>query len=196
MPESAAVRDVPRAASSTSSAGSCSARGSDRDGEAGGAGRTVGTTTAAGTPGARLALKRFGHFSGSITRNGAALGNVVSAEITYANNPRPHRDHPERRPHRRRRSFDRRADRPGRGALRRLVRSVSQAIARRSCELEFAYNLPAGGLHLHAHAICLPRPRIGSPDRRACRRPSTGEAARDPRHRPDVRCHPVNDVEG
>jgi hypothetical protein len=44
-------------------------------------GETVGTTTAAGTP-AELALKRFGHFNGSITRNGAALGNVVSAEIT------------------------------------------------------------------------------------------------------------------
>ena len=48
-------------------------------------GETVGTTTAAGTP-AEPALKRFGHFNGSITRNGAALGNVVSAEITYANN--------------------------------------------------------------------------------------------------------------
>ena len=48
-------------------------------------GETVATTTAAGTP-AELGLKRFGHFNGSITRNGSALGNVVSAEITYANN--------------------------------------------------------------------------------------------------------------
>ena len=48
-------------------------------------GETVGTTTAAGTP-AEPALKRFGHFNGSITRNGSALGNVVSAEVTYANN--------------------------------------------------------------------------------------------------------------
>ncbi len=48
-------------------------------------GETVGTTTSAGTP-AALGLKRFGHFNGSITRNGTALGNVVSAEITYANN--------------------------------------------------------------------------------------------------------------
>ena len=29
-------------------------------------------------------MKRFGHFNGSITRNGSALGNVVSADITYA----------------------------------------------------------------------------------------------------------------
>ena len=48
-------------------------------------GETVGTTTSAGTP-AALELKRFGHFNGSITRNGSALGNVVSADITYANN--------------------------------------------------------------------------------------------------------------
>ena len=32
------------------------------------------------------ALKRFGHFNGSISRNGPPLGNVVSAEITHANN--------------------------------------------------------------------------------------------------------------
>ena len=48
-------------------------------------GETVATTTAAGTP-AEPTLKRFGQFNGSITRNGTALGNVVSAEITYANN--------------------------------------------------------------------------------------------------------------
>ena len=48
-------------------------------------GETVGTTTSAGTPTA-LELQRFGHFNGSITRNGSALGNVVSADITYANN--------------------------------------------------------------------------------------------------------------
>ena len=45
----------------------------------------MGTTTSAGTP-ATLELKLFGHFNGAITRNGTALGNVVSADITYANN--------------------------------------------------------------------------------------------------------------
>jgi hypothetical protein len=48
-------------------------------------GETIATTTGAGTP-AELGLKRFGHFNGAISRNGSALGNVVSAEITYANN--------------------------------------------------------------------------------------------------------------
>ena len=51
-------------------------------------GETVVTTTSAfgapASPPAALELKRFGHFNGSITRNGTALGNVVSAQIIYA----------------------------------------------------------------------------------------------------------------
>jgi hypothetical protein len=43
------------------------------------------TTTAAGTP-TEAVVSRFGHFNGSILRNSAALGNIVSAELTYANN--------------------------------------------------------------------------------------------------------------
>lgn len=38
-----------------------------------------------------LALQRFGHFNGAITRNGTPLGNVISAEVTYSNGPRPDR---------------------------------------------------------------------------------------------------------
>lgn len=33
-----------------------------------------------------LGLQRFGHFNGTVKCNGSALGNVVSAEITYSNN--------------------------------------------------------------------------------------------------------------
>jgi hypothetical protein len=47
-------------------------------------GENVAATTAAGTPTA-LALQRFGHFNGAITRNGSPLGNVISAEVTYSN---------------------------------------------------------------------------------------------------------------
>ena len=52
-------------------------------------GETVAPTSAFGEPAShppRWRCKRFGHFNGAITRNGTALGNVVSAEITYANN--------------------------------------------------------------------------------------------------------------
>ena len=46
-------------------------------------GEAIATTTAAGTPTA-LGLQRFGHFNGVVQRNGTALGNVVSTEITYS----------------------------------------------------------------------------------------------------------------
>ena len=47
-------------------------------------GESVAAATAAGTP-TSLALQRFGHFNGAITRNGSPLGNVISAEVTYSN---------------------------------------------------------------------------------------------------------------
>ena len=122
-------------------------------------GETVGTTTSAGTP-AALALQRFGHFNGAITRNGTPLGNVVSAEITYANN------------------LDRietiRADGridgadPSIAALTGRIEVrfadqvlVDQAINGEPCAMEFAYVLPSGeSFTFTVHAVYLPRPRI------------------------------------
>ncbi len=122
-------------------------------------GETVSTTTQAGTP-AELDLIRFGHFNGAIKRNGTALGNVISTEITYANN------------------LDRietiRADGmidgadPSIAALtgRTEVRFadstlVTQAINGTPCELEFSYNLGSGeSLTVTVHAVYLPQPRI------------------------------------
>jgi hypothetical protein len=122
-------------------------------------GETINTTSQAGTP-AELDLIRFGHFNGAIKRNGTALGNVISTEITYANN------------------LDRietvRADGmidgadPSIAALtgRTEVRFadstlVSQAINGTPCELEFSYTLISGeSFTFTAHAIYLPRPRI------------------------------------
>ena len=122
-------------------------------------GEAIGTSTAAGTP-TNIALKRFGHFNGSITRNGSNIGNVVSADLTYANN------------------LDRietiRADGkidgadPSIAALTGNVvvrfadqTLVTQAISGEACELEFSYTLPTGEtLTLTAHAVYLPRPRI------------------------------------
>jgi hypothetical protein len=122
-------------------------------------GETVGTATSAGTP-ADLALQRFGHFNGAISRDGAALGNLVSAEITYANN------------------LDRietiRADGkiegadPSIAALTGRIEVrfadttlVNQALNGDPCEISFAYALPSGeSLTLTAHAVYLPRPRL------------------------------------
>jgi hypothetical protein len=122
-------------------------------------GEEIATSTAVGTP-ANIALKRFGHFNGSITRNGANIGNVVSADLTYANN------------------LDRietiRADGkidgadPSIAALTGNVvvrfadqTLVTQAINGEACELAFSYTLPTGeSLTVTAHAVYLPRPRV------------------------------------
>ena len=122
-------------------------------------GETVGTVSSAGTP-APIDLKRFGHFNGAITRNGTALGNVVSAQISYANN------------------LDRietiRADGridgadPSIAALTGSIEVrfadstlVTQAMDGEACVLEFSYALPSGeSFTFTVHAVYLPRPRI------------------------------------
>ena len=107
-----------------------------------------------------IELRRFGHFNGTITRNGVAIGNVVSVDLTYSN------------------TLDRietiRSDGkidgidPSIAALTGSITVrfadqtlVTQAINGEACELEFSYALPTGeSLTLTAHAVYLPRPRI------------------------------------
>ena len=122
-------------------------------------GETVGTTTSAGTP-AALELKRFGHFNGSITRNGTALGNVVSAEITYANNL--DRIETIRSDGRIDGADPSIAALTGRIEVRFADQTlVTQAINGEACEMEFAYVLPSGeSFTFTVHAVYLPRPRI------------------------------------
>jgi hypothetical protein len=122
-------------------------------------GEAIAGATAAGTP-AAIALKRFGHFNGAIKRDGVALGNIVSADLTYANN------------------LDRietiRSDAKIDGAdptIAALTGKIevrfaettllTQAINGTAAALEFSYVLPSGeSLTLTAHAVYLPRPRI------------------------------------
>ena len=142
-------------------------------------GETIGATTSAGTPVA-LELKRFGHFNGAITRNGQPLGNIVSAEITYAN------------------TLDRietiRSDGridgadPGMAALTGRIEVrfadqllVNQAINGDPCEMTFAYVLPSGeSLTLVAHAVYLPRPRIEISGPQGVQASFDWQAAKDP----------------
>ena len=122
-------------------------------------GESVATSAATGSL-AALALQRFGHFNGAIKRNDTALGNVVSSEITYANN------------------LDRietiRADgkidgadpsiaaMTGRVDVRFADQTlVNQAIDGTACELEFSYQIDADtSLTVVAHRVFLPRPRL------------------------------------
>jgi hypothetical protein len=125
-------------------------------------GENVAATTAAGTPTA-LALQRFGHFNGAITRNGSPLGNVISAEVTYSNGL----DRIETI------RSDGRIDGadPGMAALTGRVEVrfadtalITQAIDGTPCELVFAWSLGANAsFTFTAHAVYLPRPRIEIP---------------------------------
>lgn len=119
-------------------------------------GQETDTVSNAGTPTA-YSLQRFGNFNGSILRDGVALGNIVSAQWTYANN------------------LDRietiRADGKidgldaGMAMLSGQIVSrfanttlLDQAIAGASCELECSYVIGASAsLLFTAPAVYLPR---------------------------------------
>jgi len=122
-------------------------------------GESVGAVPNAGTP-AAIGLKRFGHFNGAITRNGLPLGNVVSAEITYANNL--DRIETIRSDGRIDGADPSIAALTGRVEVRFADQSlVTQALNGEACEFEFAYSLPSGeSFSFTVHAVYLPRPRI------------------------------------
>lgn len=157
-------------------------------------GETVGAASGVGTP-ADLALKRFGHFNGAITRDGSALGNVVSAEITYANNL----DRIETI------RSDGRIDGadPSIAALtgRIEVRFADQALVTQalngdSCAFEFAYTLPSGeSLTFTVHAVYLPRPRIEISGPQGVQASFDWQAARDPVLGRMCTATVVNDIE-
>ncbi|MBM1222899.1 hypothetical protein JQU17_22065 [Ponticoccus sp. SC2-23] len=142
-------------------------------------GESIGTTTNAGTP-ATLVLKRFGHFNGQVTRNGSALGNVVSADITYANNL----DRIETI------RSDGRIDGadPSIAALTGSIEVrfadstlVTQALNGEACELEFGYVLPSGeSFTFTVHAVYLPRPRIEISGPQGVQATFDWQAAQDP----------------
>ncbi|MBW6495628.1 MAG: hypothetical protein K0B16_13920 [Burkholderiaceae bacterium] len=141
-------------------------------------GETVAAASAAGTL-AEIGLQRFGHFNGAITRNGTALGNVVSAEITYANNL----DRIETIRN------DGRIDGadPSIAALTGSIEVrfadqvlVEQAINGEASEIEIGYNLPSGeSFTFTVHAVYLPRPRIEIPGPQGVQATFDWQAARD-----------------
>ena len=155
----AAVRDVFRLRARHIVLADAALGAADRDRQPRGAGREHCHGVCRGHA-AELALQRFGHFNGAITRNGTALGNIVSAEITYANTL----DRVETI------RSDGRIDGadPSIAALTGRIEVrfadqvlVDQAINGDPCELSFGYTLPSGeSLTLTAHAVYLPRPRI------------------------------------
>ena len=122
-------------------------------------GESVATATAAGTP-TTYALQRFGHFNGAIKRNGAALGNIISADLTYANNV-------ERIETIRNDGRIDGAD-PSIAALTGKIdvrfadtTLMDQALNGTAASLEFSWVISANvSLTITAHAVYLPRPRV------------------------------------
>ncbi|MCL7465534.1 phage tail tube protein [Phaeovulum sp. NW3] len=122
-------------------------------------GEAIASTTVAGAL-AEIELQRFGHFNGAITRNGQPLGNLVSAEISYANTL--DRVETIRSDGRIEGADPSIAALTGRIEVRFADQAlVTQAINGDPCEMSFAYTLPSGEiLTLVAHAVYLSRPRI------------------------------------
>ncbi|MCT8159396.1 phage tail tube protein [Pseudoruegeria sp. SHC-113] len=122
-------------------------------------GENVASSTAAGTPTA-YALQRFGHFNGAIKRNGTSLGNIVSADLTYANNV-------ERIETIRNDGRIDGAD-PSIAALTGKIdvrfadtTLMDQALNGTAASLEFSWVISANvSLTIIAHAVYLPRPRV------------------------------------
>jgi hypothetical protein len=121
-------------------------------------GEVNATSTGIGTPAVPV-LQRFGSFNGSVERNGAALGSIVSASMRYSN------------------GLDRVETLRNDGKIEGLDEGVAslggqmvvrfdgptlidQATDGSACRLDFIYTISAGvKLTLTAHEVYLPRPR-------------------------------------
>lgn len=122
-------------------------------------GESTATTTQAGTPSA-ITVQRFGHFNGTIKRNGSALGNVVGASVDYTNNVEAVRTI--------------RSDGLIDGADATIAAMtgnievrfadtvlLDQAINGQSCEIALEWSLATGErLTITAHEVYLPRPGL------------------------------------
>jgi Phage tail tube protein len=122
-------------------------------------GESIVAASAAGALSGDLNYKRFGHFNGSILRNGVSLGNITSARVNYMNN------------------LDKIETIRGDGRIDGADPSIAackgqivsrfadltlynQAIAQQACALEFRHTIGASEKFVFtAHAVYLPRPR-------------------------------------
>ena len=142
-------------------------------------GETVAAASAVGAM-TELPLARFGAFAGSVTRDGAQLGNIVGARITYSNNL-------DRIETIRDDGMIDGAD-PAMAALTGTIdvrfadqTLMDQAIDGTPAELEFAYTIDAAtSFTLTAHAVYLPRPRVPLQGPGGVQASFAWQAARDP----------------
>ncbi|HXF88137.1 MAG TPA: phage tail tube protein [Xanthobacteraceae bacterium] len=156
-------------------------------------GETRSASSGAGTP-SEAAIERFAQGLGEIKRNGVALGNIVSAELTYSNN------------------LDKveviRAD--GRiedaepamvGASGNVVvrfadtTLLDQAINAAACELSFGWQIDANrSLLFTLHEVFLPRPKLPVSGPGGIQATFAFQAAKDPALAKTMTVALVNDV--
>lgn len=156
-------------------------------------GESIAATTQAGSLTEHV-LERFGQFQGSISRNGTPLGNVVSADLTYANNLDPVELI---------RSDGRLADAdPGIVSIRGTVNTrwednalLNQAIARDPCVLTYGWQINASKrLDFTLQRVFLPRDARQIQGPGGIQVPFSFQGARDAGLGRSARCVLTNDV--
>ncbi|HXF89608.1 MAG TPA: phage tail tube protein [Xanthobacteraceae bacterium] len=156
-------------------------------------GETRSASSGAGTP-SEAAIERFSQAIGEINRNGVALGNIVSAELTYSNN------------------LDKveviRSDGRIEDAEPAMVAAtgnvvvrfadttlLDQAIDGTACELSFGWEIDADrSLLFTLHEVFLPRPKLPVSGPGGIQATFAFQAAKDPSLNKTMTAVLVNDV--
>lgn len=157
-------------------------------------GETRAASSGAGTP-SEAAIERFSQGIGEINRNGVALGNVVSAELSYSNN------------------LDKveviRSDGRIEDAEPAMVAAtgnvvvrfanttlLDQAVNGTACELSFGWEIDANrSLLFTLHEVYLPRPKLPVSGPGGVQATFAFQAAKDPSLNKTLTAVLVNDVE-
>jgi hypothetical protein len=156
-------------------------------------GETRSASSGAGTP-AEAAIERFGQGQGAIKRNGVALGNVVSAELTYSNNL----DKVETiRPDGRIEDADPAMVAATGNVVVRFANTtlLDQALDGTACELSFGWEIDANrSLLFTLHEVYLPRPKLPVSGPGGIQATFAFQAAKDPSLNKTMTAVLVNDV--
>jgi len=157
-------------------------------------GETRSASSGAGTP-TEAAIERFSQGIGAIERNGVALGNVVSAELSYSNNL----DKVETiRPDGRIEDAEPAMVAAAGNVVVRFANTtlLDQAVNGTACELSFGWEIDANrSLLFTLHEVYLPRPKLSVSGPGGVQATFAFQAAKDPSLNKTMTAVLVNDVE-
>jgi hypothetical protein len=157
-------------------------------------GETRSASSGAGTP-TEAAIERFSQGIGAIERNGVALGNVVSAELSYSNNL----DKVETiRPDGRIEDAEPAMVAAAGNVVVRFANTtlLDQAVNGTACELSFGWEIDVNrSLLFTLHEVYLPRPKLSVSGPGGVQATFAFQAAKDPSLNKTMTAVLVNDVE-